>query len=326
MSGFLPSKLKMTQNHGHIEMINFSAIIEIGKILIKKPNLNSKLIQPNFKINDIRDCNWTSLKRCGFNGIIIDKDNCLTRAGDDRLIDELRHSWNDCLKTFGHENVLVAEILTRKLNSTILIHDHPKPAKSVIHSIQSYFGGFDQKHNHSAKVMIRPDTKLQNRTDQIPNLIVIGDRFSTDIILGTRLRERIPQSGSVLTILTQSIWKPESYGTKLMRWCEDRISQSDKSKSDEQSQSHGLSHQESVSHEELHLDHELQSCFNLPSQSSSSPQPKSIIQINSDKLSNFSNQILSNLKEFYLQSFGLGFTLPQSLKQLKVWYKKPYQI
>lgn len=321
-------------------MINFSAIIEIGKIIIKKPSLNAKLVQPNFRINDIRECNWTALKRFGFNGIIIDKDNCLTRAGDDRLIDELKHSWHDCLKTFGQENVLVvsnsagytkvdhqlllAEILTRQLNSTILIHEQPKPAKSVILSIQSYFGGFNHTPDHSAKVMIQPGTELKKRTDQIPNLIVIGDRFSTDIILGTRLREQIPQSGSVLTILTQTIWKPESYGTRLMRWCEDRISQSEKFKSNEAL--HEPSHQESASYQELSLDQELQSCFNLPHQASSLTQPKSITQINSDKLLNYSNHLLSNIKEFYLQSFGLGFALPQTLKQLKVWYKKPYQI
>ncbi|KAH9817924.1 mitochondrial PGP phosphatase-domain-containing protein [Melampsora americana] len=323
-------------------MINFSAIIEISKIIIKRPNFNKTQIQPNIKINDIRDCNWTLLKRFGFNGIIIDKDNCLTRAGDDRLLDELKHSWHDCLKTFGHENVLVvsnsagytkvdhelllAETLTRQLNSTILIHDQPKPAKSVILSIQSYFGGFDQKLNHSAKVMIQPNTKLKHRSDQLPNLIVIGDRFSTDIILGTRLRERIPQSGSVLTILTQTVWKPESYGTRLMRWCEDRISQSSQFKSNEQSQSPEPSQQESASHEASNLNHELQSCFNLPPPSSTSPQSKSIIQLNSDKLLNFFNKLLSNLREFYLQSLGLGFTLPQTLKQLKVWHKKPSQI
>jgi phosphatidylglycerophosphatase GEP4 len=98
------------------------------------------------------------------------------------------------------------------LSVPVLRHDTLKPGYSCIASIRGYFS--------SLRVPVADD-----------ELVIVGDRIFTDVILANRMRSRSTSSissdaparvriGGPLAIWTDGVWKKESM---LMRWVEKRL-------------------------------------------------------------------------------------------------------
>ncbi|KAJ3514484.1 hypothetical protein NLJ89_g2347 [Agrocybe chaxingu] len=138
---------------------------------------------------DIRQIDFLSLKKAGYRGAVFDKDNCLTLPHRDVLVPELQDAWKSCRDTFGEGNVLIvsnsagtyldaggiqSESVTHHLGVPVLFHKSFKPSYSCITAIRTYFSSIpDPIYDHE--------------------LVVVGDRVFTDVVLANRMRM---QSGS----------------------------------------------------------------------------------------------------------------------------------
>ncbi|KAJ7350636.1 mitochondrial PGP phosphatase-domain-containing protein [Mycena albidolilacea] len=208
---------------------------------------NPRIILPNLVVKDIRHLDFRALKEAGYCGAVFDKDNCLTLPHKDELVPELRDAWDECRQTFGEGNVLIvsnsagcnsdtggiqAESVKRRLQAPVLFHSTPKPGYACIKAIQRYFS--------SLRTPVRPE-----------QLIIVGDRVFTDVVLANRLRNVERGSGLLhlcfrcgferggtigtendaasghrsfengpLAIWTTGVWKREA---TVMRWCEKKL-------------------------------------------------------------------------------------------------------
>ncbi|KAJ6497545.1 mitochondrial PGP phosphatase-domain-containing protein [Mycena sanguinolenta] len=210
---------------------------------------NPRIILPNLVVKDIRHLDFRALKEAGYCGAVFDKDNCLTLPHKDELVPELQDAWDECRQTFGEGNVLIvsnsagsnsdtggiqAESVKRSLQVPVLFHSTSKPGYSCIKAIQRYFS--------SLRDPIRPE-----------QLIVVGDRIFTDVVLANRLRNLERSSGLLqlclrcgferggtigtekdasaasrhrslengpLAVWTTGVWKREAM---VMRWCEKKL-------------------------------------------------------------------------------------------------------
>ncbi|OBZ65901.1 Phosphatidylglycerophosphatase GEP4, mitochondrial [Grifola frondosa] len=195
--------------------------------------INPRLIVPSLvvkgpSIKDIRQLDFPELYRAGYRGAVFDKDNCLTLPHQDRLVPELTEAWKECRQTFGEGNVLIvsntagshldagdiqAESVTYHLSAPVLRHPSFKPSYACIASIRAYFG--------SLPTPVRDD-----------ELVIVGDRILTDVVLANRMARRnkpqeiAPPNGEKmtdvrkagpLTVLTEDVWRRES---TVLRWME----------------------------------------------------------------------------------------------------------
>jgi phosphatidylglycerophosphatase GEP4 len=104
-----------------------------------------------------------------------------------------------------------AESVSYHLSVPVLRHDTLKPGYSCIASIRAYFS--------SLRVPI-PDDEL----------VIVGDRIFTDVVMANRLRSGFASSssdapapariGGSLAIWTDGVWQKESM---MMRWAEKRL-------------------------------------------------------------------------------------------------------
>lgn len=107
----------------------------------------------------------------------------MTLPHDDRLVPELQDAWRICRETFGEGNVLIvsntagshldsggieAESVSHHLSAPVLRHPSLKPSYACIASIRAYFA--------SLPVPVRDD-----------ELIIVGDRLLTDVVLANRI-------------------------------------------------------------------------------------------------------------------------------------------
>jgi len=137
---------------------------------------------------DIRQLDFRELRRAGYRGAVFDKDNCLTIPHEDQLVPVLKEAWKECRETFGDGNVLVvsnsagtrldpgelqAESVSYHLAVPVLRHRSFKPSYSCISAIRKYFGSLPSP--------IRDD-----------ELIIVGDRIFTDVVLANRMARRSP--------------------------------------------------------------------------------------------------------------------------------------
>ncbi|CAA7260517.1 unnamed protein product [Cyclocybe aegerita] len=146
--------------------------------------LYPRLVIPSLLVKDIRQIDFPSLKKAGYRGAVFDKDNCLTLPHRDILVPELQNAWKSCRETFGEGNVLIvsnsagtyldaggiqSESVTYHLGVPVLFHKSFKPAYSCITAIRTYFSSLPNPiHDHE--------------------LIVVGDRVFTDVVLANRIR------------------------------------------------------------------------------------------------------------------------------------------
>ncbi|KAF9560991.1 hypothetical protein CPC08DRAFT_599556, partial [Agrocybe pediades] len=193
-----------------------------------------RLVLPSLAVTDIRQLNFPALKRAGYRGAVFDKDNCLTIPHKDTLVPELETAWKSCRETFGEGNVLIvsnsagtyldaggiqSESVSYHLGVPVLAHKSFKPAYSCIDTVRRYF--------------LSLPSPVQDH-----ELIVVGDRIFTDVVMANRMRSQamrriaketmpgktsagdaIPPRGP-LAIWTTGVWKRESM---LMRYMESTL-------------------------------------------------------------------------------------------------------
>ncbi|KAI6119038.1 HAD phosphatase [Pisolithus croceorrhizus] len=188
---------------------------------------NPRIILPHVIVTDIRQLDFPALLKAGYRGAVFDKDNCLTIPYKDTLVPELQDSWRECREAFGECNVLIvsnsagtrddpggiqAESVSHHLSVPVLYHGSPKPAYRCISAIRAYF------------------SSLPNPI-QDHELVVVGDRVFTDVVMANRMKRRVtcatgePEKTSSirdrengpLAVWTNGVWQKESM---VMRWIE----------------------------------------------------------------------------------------------------------
>jgi phosphatidylglycerophosphatase GEP4 len=132
---------------------------------------------PHLDIDDLRHVSWTSLRDAGFHGCIFDKDNTLTEPYSLTLHPSAAAALEECRLAFEGRVVLYsnsagleqfdpdgneAAALEGALGVPVLRHREKKPA-----------GGPEDMERH-----------FECRADR---LIMVGDRYLTDIAFGNRL-------------------------------------------------------------------------------------------------------------------------------------------
>ncbi|KAF9243223.1 HAD phosphatase [Melanogaster broomeanus] len=197
---------------------------------------NPRVVLPHVIVTDIRQLDFLALRKAGYRGAVFDKDNCLTVPHKDSLVPELQAAWTECREVFGEGNVVIvsnsagskqdpgeiqAESVSHYLSVPVLRHNSPKPAYSCIQSIRAYFS--------TLRVPIKDD-----------ELVVVGDRIFTDIVMANRMRRRVslkpstdrtepetespppftPPASGPLAVWTTGIWQKESMA---VRWFEKRL-------------------------------------------------------------------------------------------------------
>ncbi|KAI0692165.1 mitochondrial PGP phosphatase-domain-containing protein [Cytidiella melzeri] len=148
--------------------------------------INPRLVLPSMVVKDIRHLDFVELRKAGYRGAVFDKDNCLTKPNKDQLVPELQEAWKECRDAFGEGNVLIvsnsagtridpggiqAESVTYHLSAPVLRHKVFKPSYACISSIRTYFSSLQKPVKDE-------------------ELIVVGDRIFTDIVLANRMSRR----------------------------------------------------------------------------------------------------------------------------------------
>ncbi|KAI6145531.1 HAD phosphatase [Pisolithus tinctorius] len=188
---------------------------------------NPRIILPHVIITDIRQLDFLALRKAGYRGAVFDKDNCLTIPYKDTLVPELKDAWRECREVFGERNVLIvsnsagtgddpggiqAESVSHHLSVPVLHHGSPKPAYRCISAIRTYF------------------SSLPNPI-QDHELVVVGDRVFTDVVMANRMKRRVARAtgepdkaastydrrNGPLAVWTNGVWQKESM---VMRWIE----------------------------------------------------------------------------------------------------------
>ncbi|KAJ7593771.1 mitochondrial PGP phosphatase-domain-containing protein [Mycena floridula] len=164
---------------------------------------NPRIIVPGLIVKDIRQLDFAALRKAGYRGAVFDKDNCLTIPNKDTLVPELNDAWKECREIFGQGNVLIAESVSHHLEVPVLYHATMKPGYSCIKGVRQYFASLP------API-----------ADQ--ELIVVGDRLFTDVVMGNRMKSDFTKGVRLtpLTIWTSDVWKKEATA---MRWGERKL-------------------------------------------------------------------------------------------------------
>ncbi|KAI9486527.1 MAG: mitochondrial PGP phosphatase-domain-containing protein [Benjaminiella poitrasii] len=166
-----------------VQSLNLSGIVNAFRLL-----WNPRLAMPHIIVDDIRHIHFSNLKKYGnIKAIGFDKDNCLTAPYALTIHPPLKDAWEDCIKTFSKENIVIvsnsagtdddtdykeAQNIEKTLGVPVLRHKLKKPA------------GGQHLASHLNPISV-------NQT------AFVGDRILTDIVFGN-------QNGN-LTIWTRNI-------------------------------------------------------------------------------------------------------------------------
>ncbi|KIY48031.1 hypothetical protein FISHEDRAFT_74031 [Fistulina hepatica ATCC 64428] len=184
--------------------------------------LYPRLVVPTLTVKDIRHLNFHALRQAGYRGAVFDKDNCLNIPHEDKLVHGLEDAWSECKSAFGERNVVVvsnsagshvddghiqAESVQHHLGVHVLTHLKFKPSYSCIGSIRQYFSALpDPVEGHE--------------------LVIVGDRIFTDVVMANRMRQNVRKRDSgrkpqavwgPLAVWTSGVWQREATG---IRWLE----------------------------------------------------------------------------------------------------------
>ncbi|KAG9076487.1 hypothetical protein FS749_011742, partial [Ceratobasidium sp. UAMH 11750] len=78
-----------------------------GSLFALRALVRPGLVVPGIKVDTIARLDFVALKKAGYTGAVLDRDNCLTLPHQDTLVPELADAWTRCKSTFGPNNVLV---------------------------------------------------------------------------------------------------------------------------------------------------------------------------------------------------------------------------
>ncbi|KAL8293519.1 hypothetical protein RQP46_000220 [Phenoliferia psychrophenolica] len=226
--------------------INWAGVTATVSALARPAAYAPRLIVP-----DISHLDWAAFKAHGVTGVVIDKDNCITKPHDDALVPHLNPAWRSLLSTFSPANVLVvsnsagtrkdslllqAESVSRHLGVPVLVHSDPKPSRTCARSIRAYFDPPRVPPPSAARRLFRRAFgRRREDLGAVRRLLVIGDRLTTDVILAQRLASLrpIPSPSSstsspplpILTvpILTTTLHASEGLGTSFLRFLETTV-------------------------------------------------------------------------------------------------------
>ncbi|KAL4095940.1 hypothetical protein PRIC1_009307 [Phytophthora ramorum] len=180
--------------------LNLGGVAEFCRVLVRQP----QLLLPQLSVKDVTEVPFQTLRDRGFRGIIFDKDNTLTEPHKLKIAPHLEASLAECRRVFGDSGVVIfsnsagsiddkdgvqAKKIEEGLHVDVLRHNQKKPGGIAF--VKKHFGGVD------------PET-----------LVVIGDRYSTDVLFGNlnglltiRTEQFTPQSESVVNRQLQRIEK-----------------------------------------------------------------------------------------------------------------------
>ncbi|KAI0300468.1 mitochondrial PGP phosphatase-domain-containing protein [Multifurca ochricompacta] len=173
-----------------------------GTLLPLYALFNPRLLLPSLIIPDIRHLDFPALRNAGYRGAIFDKDNCLTLPHNDKLVPGLEDAWSAALRVFGPSHVLIvsnsagtrddpaqlqAESVARHLHAPVLLHAALKPSYSCA----------------IAALSALPDLAPHE-------IIVVGDRVFTDVVLAHRLAHPRTPWARILTQFGLTLDRPRS--------------------------------------------------------------------------------------------------------------------
>lgn len=231
-------------------MPNYPALSTFLQSVTVRPGL----IVPHLVVPTPAFISWRRAQALGVRSVIFDKDNCLTSPNSDKLAPLLRDSYADCLRTFGKGNVLIvsnsvgcsgdtvgAQVLSKELDgTTVLCHSQKKPGRRVAREVIEYLHAEARAEEGGTSAAIRPKSLLQRifmrlkatqASQSLGHVLVIGDRITTDTVLGHRIQDCLdkrrqevgaldgtsPQPDQAITVLTTHLWATEGSSNRLMR-------------------------------------------------------------------------------------------------------------
>ncbi|CAI5760678.1 unnamed protein product [Candida verbasci] len=150
-----------------MQLFNLSATLNFSKILY-----NPSLVLPTVTISSF---DQLKLPINGIKGIVLDKDNCISKDHDDKIWPSYSAKWSQLTSLYPKENLLIvsnsagtnddlnhkqAKTLEKNTGVSVLIHSTKKPG--CYNEILTYFEKLGVKNNE---------------------ILVIGDRLFTDILM-----------------------------------------------------------------------------------------------------------------------------------------------
>ncbi|KAG1684077.1 hypothetical protein DVH05_007917 [Phytophthora capsici] len=180
--------------------LNLGGVVEFCRVLTRQP----QLLLPQLSVKDVTEVPFQTLRDRGFRGIIFDKDNTLTVPHKLEIAPHLESSLSECRRVFGDSGVVIfsnsagstddtdgieAKKIEEGLHVAVLRHNQKKPGGMEF--VKKHFGEVDPQ-----------------------SLVVIGDRYSTDVLFGNlnglltiRTEQFTPESESVVNSQLQRIEK-----------------------------------------------------------------------------------------------------------------------
>ncbi|KAI5066742.1 hypothetical protein GOP47_0017270 [Adiantum capillus-veneris] len=154
------------------QRFNSAGIASAAHVMLRQPQISL----PHIEVSDISSIDWNALRLCGFQGVVLDKDNTVTAPYVETIWPSLASSLDDCKKAFDGRVALLsnsaglyqydpdgieAAALEQALKISVLRHGSKKPDGSP-GELEKHFGC---------------DASL---------LVMVGDRYFTDVVYGNR--------------------------------------------------------------------------------------------------------------------------------------------
>lgn len=154
------------------QMFNSAGIVFTLNVVCREP----RVALPHVAVPDISWIDWQALKKSGFQGVILDKDNTITAPYVQTVWPSLASSLEDCKKAFNGRvallsnsaglyqydpNGIEAKALEDTLRIPVIRHGSKKPSGSA-EELEKHFGC------------------------DASSLVMVGDRYFTDIVYGNK--------------------------------------------------------------------------------------------------------------------------------------------
>ncbi|CAK4192291.1 unnamed protein product [Aphanomyces euteiches] len=163
--------------------INLHGMVSFGHAVLRTPTL----LVPHLSVKDLNEIPFAELHAMGFKGIVFDKDNTLTTPYAREIVPRIEDALRTSQRVFGHDRVVIFS------NSAGSTDDAPHFQQAA-----------DMEQALDVRVL-RHGVKKPQGVDEIQRdldiplheLVMIGDRYSTDILFGN--------SNGMFTIRTEQL-------------------------------------------------------------------------------------------------------------------------